>query len=78
MIAWTSYKKGKNLISWLVLQNQHAIFVGWDLKNYNVAPVGRSRFPVKLICCIAFVSASSACYLLKSTATILLKFLKKL
>ena len=40
MIAWTSYKKGINLISWLVLQNQHAIFFGWDLsvffclKNY--------------------------------------------
>ena len=44
----------------------------------NVAPVGRSRFPVKLICCIAFGSASGACYLLKSIATILLEFLKKL
>ena len=30
-----------------------------------------SRFPVKLICCIAFGSGSSACCLLKSIATIL-------
>ena len=27
-----------------------------------------SKFPVKLTCCIAFGSASSACYLLKSVA----------
>ena len=37
-----------------------------------VAPSTRSRFPVKLICCIASGSASSASYLLKSVAIILL------
>ena len=31
----------------------------------------RSRFPVKLICCIAFELASRACCLLKSIAFIL-------
>ena len=31
----------------------------------------RSRFPVRLICCAAFGSASNACYLLKSIAIIL-------
>ena len=31
----------------------------------NVFPA-LSTFPVKLICCIAFGSASSTCYLLKS------------
>ena len=40
------------------------------MKNI-VAPSARSRFPVKLICCIAFGSASSYCCLLKSSATIL-------
>ena len=29
MIAWTSYKKSINLVRFI--QNQHAIFVGWDL-----------------------------------------------
>ena len=38
----------------------------------------QSRFIVKLICCIAFVSAPSACCLLKSTAIILSQFLKEL
>ena len=36
----------------------------------NIVPLF-SRFPVKLICYIAFGSASSACFLLKSIATIL-------
>ena len=31
----------------------------------------KARFPVKLICCIAFGSAQKACYLLKSIAIIL-------
>ena len=31
----------------------------------------RSRFPVTLICCVAFVSASRACSLVKSIAIIL-------
>ena len=43
-----------------------------------VAPPDKFRFPVKLICCIAFNSASSACYLLKSVAIILCYFLKKI
>ena len=40
------------------------------MKNI-VAFSSRSRFPVKLICCIAFGSTSSAYYLLKSIAIIL-------
>ena len=36
-----------------------------------IASSSRSRFPVKLICCIALGSASSACCLLKSIVTIL-------
>ena len=40
------------------------------IKNI-VVPSARSRFPVKSIYCMAFVSASSACCLLKSVAIIL-------
>ena len=36
-----------------------------------VAPSAQSRFPAKLIFCIAFGSASGACYLLKSITIIL-------
>ena len=41
-----------------------------------VKPSSRSRFPVKLICCIAFGSALSGCFLLKSVANILWCLLK--
>ena len=37
-------------------------FVSSIMKNI-VAFFGRSRFPVELICCIAFASESSACCL---------------
>ena len=40
------------------------------MKNIAVS-ASRSRFVVKLICCIAFGSASSACCSLKSTDIIL-------
>ena len=40
-------------------------FASSIMKNI-AAPAVQSRFPVKLICCIAFGSASSACCLLKS------------
>ena len=40
------------------------------IKN-TAGPLAQSRFPVKVICCIAFGSASSACCLLKSIAMIL-------
>ena len=40
-------------------------FASSTMKSICVSP-SRSRFPVKLICSIAFGSASSACYLLKS------------
>ena len=40
------------------------------MKN-TVAPAAQSKFPVKLICCIAFESASSASCLVKSIAIIL-------
>ena len=42
-------------------------FASLMMKNI-VAPSARSRFPVKLIYCIAFVSASSLCCLIKSIA----------
>ena len=40
------------------------------------APSDLSRFPVKLICCIAFGSAPSLCCLIKSIAINLQYFLK--
>ena len=42
----------------------------------NIVVLSSSRFPVKLICCIAFESASSACCLHKSIA-IDLKYFSK-
>ena len=45
-------------------------FVSSIMKNI-VAPSAQSRFLVKLICCIAFGSTSSACCLLKSIYIIL-------
>ena len=42
-------------------------FASSIMKNIAVFPF-QSRFPVKLICSIAFVSTSSACCLLKSFA----------
>ena len=44
-----------------------ASFASSIMKNVVVSP-GWSKFSVKLICCIAFRSASSACCLLKSIA----------
>ena len=53
----------------------------FHVKNYKTvsldSPImknivdGSSRFPVKLLCCIAFQSPSSARFLLKSIAIIL-------
>ena len=45
------------------------------MKNI-VTPSALSRFPVKLICCIAFGSVSNFCCLLKSIAINLHNFLK--
>ena len=45
-------------------------FASSMMKNI-VAPAAGSKFPVRLICCIAFGSASSTFYLLKSTAILL-------
>ena len=45
------------------------------IKNFVVFQ-DRSRFPVKLICCIGFGSASSACCFLKFVAIILKYFLE--
>ena len=50
-------------------------FASSMMKNI-VTPSIRSRYPVKLICCIAFGSRLSACYLLKSIAINLLFSLK--
>ena len=45
-------------------------FASWIMKNIVVFSA-LNRFAIKLICCIAFRSASSACCLLKYKATIL-------
>ena len=45
-------------------------FASSIIKNI-IAPLSRYRFPVKLICCIAFGSAPSASCLLKPIAIIL-------
>ena len=45
-------------------------FASTKMKKSVVFPT-RSRFSVKLICCIVFGSASSACCLMKSIAMIL-------
>ena len=59
-----------NTFTILCEKSKTVYFASSVMKNI-VAPSARSRFPVKLICCIAFGSASSYCYLLKSSATIL-------
>ena len=50
-------------------------FASYMMKIIVVFPP-QSRFSVKLICCIAFGSASSACRLVQSVAIILQYFLK--
>ena len=45
-------------------------FVSSMMKDIIVFP-SLSRVPVKVICCIAFESTSSVCYLIKSNAIIL-------
>ena len=47
------------------------VFFASSIMKNIVAFSSRSRFPVKLNCCIAFGSTSSAYYLLKSIAIIL-------
>ena len=42
-----------------------------SIMNNIIAPSTRSRFPVKLICCMAVGTASGARYLLKSITIIL-------
>ena len=44
-------------------------FTSSVMKNIVIFP-SQFRFPVKLICCVAIRSASSACCLLKSIAII--------
>ena len=52
------------------INSQYCHFASSVMKNIVLFP-GRSRFPVKLICCIVFGSALSACCLLKSIVIIL-------
>ena len=49
---------------------QNIFFASSIMKKVIVFP-SQFRFPLKLICYIAFGSASSACFLLKSMAIIL-------
>ena len=46
------------------------ISFAYSIMRNIVTTSDRSRFPVKLICCIVFGSASSASYLLKSIVII--------
>ena len=48
-------------------------FASSKMKNIGVFPTC-FKFPVKLICCRAFGSPSSACYLLQTIAIILYNF----
>ena len=46
-------------------------FFTFSIIKNNDLSLPPSKFPVKLICCIAFQSAASACFFLKSIAVIL-------
>ena len=59
--------KKKNTFTFSCEKSKTVSFAPSTMKNI-VALFYRSRFPVKLICCIAFGSKSSACCLLKSIA----------
>ena len=48
-------------------------FASSIMKNMIVSSA-RSRFPIKLICCIAFGSTSNACCLLESIADLMIIF----
>ena len=47
-------------------EKSKTVLFGSSIMKYNVVSPAGSRFPVKLICCNAFGSASVACCLLKS------------
>ena len=71
----TFYITAKNKINilWQFLVKNLKVYFSFSssiLKNI-VAPPSWARFPVKLICCLAFGSASHAYCLLKSIAIIL-------
>ena len=59
-----------------LLHQNLKLFFGSSIMKNSVEPSSLARFPVNLICCIAFGSASSFCCLLKSIATNLEYFLK--
>ena len=65
-----SYNNIHNTFTVLCEKSKTVSFASSIMKN--IVPFSaRSRFPINLICCIAFGSASSACWLLKSVAIIL-------
>ena len=59
------------ILSQFFLRNSISNSVSLDSSIMKDIAASRSRFLVKLICCIAFGSRSSASYILKSIAIIL-------
>ena len=55
----------------ILCEKSKTVYFTSSVMENIVEPSARSRLPVKLICCIAFGSASSYCCSLKSSATIL-------
>ena len=49
-------------------EKSKAVCFATSIVKNIAAPTARAKFPAKLICCITFGSASSACCLLKSIA----------
>ena len=50
----------------VVCGKSKTVSIASSIMKNNFGPSGRAKFPVKLIYCVAFRSASSACCLLKS------------
>ena len=67
VIFYWCYIKAEKNYSTLTAPCEKFKVLTLQLCNF-VATSTRSRFPVKLICCISFGSTSSACYLFKSIA----------
>ena len=54
----------------VLFEKSKMVSVAFIIMEDMVLFPARSRFPLKTICCFAFESASSSCYLLQSIAII--------
>ena len=59
----------KRLYEGLKHEISDMVYFTSSIIKFNVAPSVRPKFHVKLICCVGFEIASTACCLLKSVAT---------